>query len=193
VSTAVVLRRPSVEDAAEIARLYASQREFLAPFEPARSDAFFTEAGQRRQLERERELRAAGAAERFLIVADGAAAVGVLSVSNIVRGPLQSAVLGYFVAREHNGRGFATRAVALAVEWAFEEAGLHRLEAGTLVDNHASQRVLERNGFERIGLAKRYLHIAGDWRDHILFQRTADDPPPAEFAVTPAADRRPPA
>jgi ribosomal-protein-alanine N-acetyltransferase len=42
------------------------------------------------------------------------------------------------------------------------------------VDNVASQRVLERNGFERIGLARRYLHVGGDWRDHILFQRTAD-------------------
>jgi [ribosomal protein S5]-alanine N-acetyltransferase len=175
VSVRVVLRPSRVEDAAGIARLYASQRSFLAPYEPARSDAFFTEAGQRRQLQRERELRAAGAVERFLIVADGVD-VGVLSVSNILRGPLQSAVIGYFVAREHNGRGVATRAVGLVVEWAFEEAGLHRLEAGTLVDNHASQRVLERNGFERIGLARRYLHVAGEWRDHILFQRTAATP-----------------
>jgi ribosomal-protein-alanine N-acetyltransferase len=187
VSVRVVLRPSRVEDAAGIARLYASQRSFLAPYEPARSDAFFTEAGQRRQLQRERELRAAGAVERFLIVADGVD-VGVLSVSNILRGPLQSAVIGYFVAREHNGRGVATRAVGLVVEWAFEEAGLHRLEAGTLVDNHASQRVLERNGFERIGLARRYLHVAGEWRDHILFQRTADDPSPAGTAANSGED-----
>jgi len=173
----VRLRRAQVEDAGVLARLYAAQREFLAPFEPARSEAFFTEEGQRRQLEHERELRAAGAAERFLILA-GDATVGVLSVSNIVRGPLQSGVVAYFVAREYNGRGIATRAVALAVDWAFGEAGLHRLEAGTLVDNIASQRVLQRNGFERIGLARRYLHVAGDWRDHILFQRTVEDTVP---------------
>jgi ribosomal-protein-alanine N-acetyltransferase len=63
--------------------------------------------------------------------------------------------------------------VGEACRWAFGPAGLHRLEAGTLTDNIASQRVLERNGFERIGLAPRYLHIAGRWRDHILFQRIA--------------------
>jgi ribosomal-protein-alanine N-acetyltransferase len=68
----------------------------------------------------------------------------------------------------------ATRAVGLAVEQAFGRIGLHRLEAGTLVDNLASQRVLEKNGFVRIGVAPRYLRIAGDWRDHILFQRVAE-------------------
>jgi [ribosomal protein S5]-alanine N-acetyltransferase len=61
------------------------------------------------------------------------------------------------------------------VRVAFEELELHRVEAGTLVDNVASQRVLEKNGFTRIGLARRYLRIAGAWRDHILFQRTIED------------------
>jgi len=60
------------------------------------------------------------------------------------------------------------------IEFAFGELELHRLEAGTLVDNHASQRVLEKNGFERFGLAHRFLLIAGEWRDHILFERIND-------------------
>jgi [ribosomal protein S5]-alanine N-acetyltransferase len=68
----------------------------------------------------------------------------------------------------------ATLAVGEAVEIAFRELGLHRLQAGTLVDNIASQRVLEKNHFERIGLARRYLFIAGEWRDHFLYQRTVD-------------------
>jgi ribosomal-protein-alanine N-acetyltransferase len=55
--------------------------------------------------------------------------------------------------------------------WAFGPGGLHRLEAGTMLDNVASQRVLEKNGFERIGIAREYLHIDGDWRDHVLFQK----------------------
>ncbi len=61
------------------------------------------------------------------------------------------------------------------VEHAFGERGLHRLEAATRTDNIASQRVLEKNRFEPIGLARRYLHINGAWRDHVLFQRTNDD------------------
>ena len=65
------------------------------------------------------------------------------------------------------------------VRIAFTELGLHRVQAGTLLHNRGSQRVLERNGFTPIGVAPRYLHIAGRWQDHLLFQRLADDPSPA--------------
>jgi ribosomal-protein-alanine N-acetyltransferase len=64
--------------------------------------------------------------------------------------------------------------INVAVALSFGEYGLHRLQAGTLVHNHRSQQVLERNGFTRIGLAPRYLRIAGEWQDHLLFQRLAD-------------------
>jgi len=168
----VELRPVQPSDAETLARLFTEQREFLAPFDPDRPEGFFTVAGQRSDLEQSVIQRQADLRHRFLIVLDGRA-VGVLSVSNLVRGPFQSANLGYWVAQQVNGRGVATRAVGEACRWAFGPAGLHRLEAGTLTDNIASQRVLERNGFERIGLAPRYLHIAGDWRDHVLFQRIA--------------------
>ena len=84
-------------------------------------------------------------------------------------------MVGPELARERRlGEAHQAADVALA-ERAFGRLGLHRLEAGTLVDNVASQRVLEKNGFELIGLARNYLHIAGAWRDHLLFQRTAED------------------
>jgi len=86
-----------------------------------------------------------------------------------------SANVGYWVAQDRQGRGLATRAVAEIVRMAYDELGLHRVEAGTLVDNVASQRVLEKNGFTRIGVARKHLLIAGKWRDHILFERLADD------------------
>ena len=68
------------------------------------------------------------------------------------------------------GQGLATKAVASVRRIAFGRLGLHRIEAGTLERNVRSQRVLERNGFERFGLAPRYLRIDGRWQDHILFQ-----------------------
>jgi [ribosomal protein S5]-alanine N-acetyltransferase len=97
-----------------------------------------------------------------------------VTISDLVYGPFRSGNLGYWVAQRLNGRGWATRAVGEAVEIAFGELDLQRLEAGKLVDNVASQRVLEKNGFEGIGLARRYFQIAGEWRDHFLYQRTAD-------------------
>lgn len=75
----------------------------------------------------------------------------------------------YWVAESHNGRGLATQAVAAMLDIAWS-LGLHRVEAGTLVENHASQRVLTANGFTRYGLAPAYLRIDDRWQDHILFQ-----------------------
>ena len=67
------------------------------------------------------------------------------------------------------GHGLAGAAVAEAVETAFGELGLHRLDAATLLHNTPSQRVLARNGFRPFGVAESYLKIAGRWQDHILF------------------------
>lgn len=170
----VALRQVRVDDASALAELYEAEREFLAPFEPERDATFFTRSGQALLLERTIALRAAGFTERFLILADDELA-GVLAVNNIVRGVSQSATIGYFVAQGHNGRGIATHAVGQVSDWAFQVAGLHRLEAGTLTTNVASQRVLERNGFTLIGVAPRYLRIAGVWQDHVLFQLLAED------------------
>jgi [ribosomal protein S5]-alanine N-acetyltransferase len=159
-----------VSDAERLARFVVQNRQFFAPYDPPRPEDFFTVDGQRRELDAIVAAAAVGSRQRFvIIVADKL--VGWLTVSNIVRGPFQSANLGYAVGEDHNGRGIGTRAVQRAAEWAFGHAGLHRLEAGTLLDNHASQRVLEKNGFERIGIARNYLYIADAWRDHVLFQR----------------------
>lgn len=92
------------------------------------------------------------------------------------RGQLAAWVL----VREHLRRGLARA----AVEHACAEArgrGLHRVEAGTLLHNVASQRVLLATGFEHIGTARGYLFIARRWEDHRLYQRLLhDDPPPGQ-------------
>jgi ribosomal-protein-alanine N-acetyltransferase len=105
------------------------------------------------------------------ILDDTGAVVGRITLNTIVRGPFQSCSVGYWLSEDRTGRGLATQAVDEIVSLAFDTLGLHRVEAGTLVDNVASQRVLARTGFERIGLAPAYLKIAGRWQDHVLFQR----------------------
>jgi RimJ/RimL family protein N-acetyltransferase len=61
-------------------------------------------------------------------------------------------------------------AVADIKRVAFGTLMLHRIEAGTLKHNIRSRRVLERNGFERFGLAPDYLRIDGRWQGHVMFQ-----------------------
>jgi ribosomal-protein-alanine N-acetyltransferase len=160
-----VIRRLTADDAGELAALLVENRDFLTPFEPDRDERFYTVDGQRERLERE-------GVHDFAIL-DEERIAGTMQLSNVVRGPRQSANLGYWVAERANGRGLATNAVGEVIPIAFGELGLHRLEAGTLVENLASRRVLEKNGFEQIGIARGYLHIGGDWRDHMLFQLLA--------------------
>ena len=169
------VRALAQEDAGPLADLYLANRDHLAPFEPVRDEEFYTVEGQSSRVATALADREQGRALPFVIEVDGRLA-GRVNVSNIVLGPFCSGSLGYWVAAELTGRGVATTAVRLVVDDCFTDHGLHRLEASTLVDNHASQKVLQRTGFALIGRAPRYLRIAGDWRDHLLFQRLADDP-----------------
>jgi ribosomal-protein-alanine N-acetyltransferase len=146
----------------------------MEPFDPERPGSFYTLDGQRELVQASIARSEADAQYVYAILDDGEVA-GTISISNVVRGAFQSANVGYWVDRRRNGRGIATRAVGACVEIAFRELGLHRLEAGTLVDNIASQRVLEKNRFRRFGVAPNYLLIAGRWQDHVLFQRTTED------------------
>ena len=104
-----------------------------------------------------------------MIVSDGAV-VGRVTLSDITRGTFSSCHLGYWLSQDHNGRGLATTAVGEIVRIAFDELGLHRVEAGTMPHNARSRAVLERNGFARFGYAPAYLKIAGEWQDHVLYQ-----------------------
>lgn len=163
------IRLITAEDALPLAELLRSNREFLAPWDPIRPEEYFTADGQRRAIAQSLEQYHEKTTVPYVIVEHGQI-VGRVTLTNVVRGSFQSCNLGYSVGLAHNGRGFATAAVGEIMAVAFLELGLHRIEAGTLVHNVASQRVLERNGFVRFGLAPRYLNIAGRWQDHVMYQ-----------------------
>ena len=162
-------------DASALAAAYVRNREHLAPWDPKREDWFFTERGQRADVEAKLAMAGQGLVVPWLVM-HGADVVGRVNLNNIVRGVFQNASLGYWVDHAHTGRGLASAAVRFAVERA-DALGLHRLEAGTLVHNVASQRVLTRTGFEQYGVAPAYLYINGRWQDHHLYQRILHDRP----------------
>jgi [ribosomal protein S5]-alanine N-acetyltransferase len=173
----------TVADAEALADLLTRNREFLAPYEPERPTDYLTVGGQRRVIGDILLRHAEGAAEPHVILDGDGRIAGRVTLTAIVRGPLRSCTLGYWVDADRGSRGLATAAVADIARVAFGALGLHRIEAGTLVDNTRSQRVLEKNGFRRFGLAPRYLHIAGDWRDHVMYQLLADQDPTDQHSV----------
>ncbi|GAA2092928.1 GNAT family protein [Brevibacterium salitolerans] len=101
---------------------------------------------------------------------------GQLTVSGFEWGSLASAHLGYWIDRREAGRGHVPLAVALAVDHCFAH-GLHRMEIAIRPENAASLRVVEKLGFRREGLRERYMHIDGDWRDHLVFSLLSEDVP----------------
>ncbi|MGN6250362.1 MAG: GNAT family N-acetyltransferase [Marmoricola sp.] len=121
-------------------------------------------------------LRAARAGRQlpFVLEVDGRLA-GQVTVNNIVRGSAQFASIGYWIDERYAGRGIMPRAVALVVDHCFEHVGLHRIEVAIRPENHASLRVVDKLGIRLIGLAPGYLHIDGDWRDHLLFGVTREE------------------
>lgn len=171
----VAIRIVEESDAAELAALLTESRAHLAPWEPERDEDYFTLGGQAEGIVEVRRRAAAGLMRPF-VVTEGGTIVGRITITNIVRGAGQFATIGYWIGAPFVGRGLATEAVRLVKAEAFGPMRLHRLEAGTLVDNVASQKVLERNGFVRYGLAPQLVKIAGRWADHVLFQVLTDDP-----------------
>ncbi|WP_329166154.1 GNAT family N-acetyltransferase [Streptomyces sp. NBC_01387] len=172
----ILLRSAALSDAEPLAAAYRRNREHLRPWEPDRPESFFTGAGQLDRLRSTLADRDAGRVLPWVMEeTTSGRLVGTITLNSIALGPFRSATLGYWVDAGCTGRGVASGAVEEMCRVARDELGLHRVEAGTLLDNVASQRVLTRCGFEPYGVAPRYLHINGEWRDHRLFQRILHD------------------
>jgi ribosomal-protein-alanine N-acetyltransferase len=126
-----------------------------------------------------RRLRSDARAGRGLpfVVEVGGAFAGQLNVSGVTRGSLHSASLGYWIDRRYAGRGVMPTAVALVTDHCFASVGLHRVEVNIRPENAASRRVVDKLGFRDEGLRRRFLHIAGDWRDHVSYALVREDVP----------------
>jgi len=103
--------------------------------------------------------------------------VGQLTVGGMAWGSLRSCFIGYWIDHDHAGRDITPTAVAMIVDYLFERAHLHRVEINIRPENTASRRVVEKLGFRVEGLRERYLHIDGDWRDHLTYVLTAEEVP----------------
>jgi [ribosomal protein S5]-alanine N-acetyltransferase len=175
------IRAFTAADADVLVELRVRNRAFMEPYEAIRGESFYTRAGQAAELALDVEGWALGRGYAFGVLdrAAGDRLIGRVVLANVVRGAWQNATLGYWIDQAANGRGHATAAVALAVRFGFDHAGLHRIQPAIMPRNQRSARVVEKCGFRHEGLAKRYLRIAGVWEDHDIWALTAEDPRPA--------------
>jgi len=101
--------------------------------------------------------------------------VGFFNLSQITRGSLQSAYLGYAVGKAYARQGYMRIGLQLVLRHAFVTLRLHRIEANIQPDNYASIALASGAGFQREGFSPRYLKIGGRWRDHERWAILADD------------------
>ncbi|MBQ0816503.1 MAG: GNAT family N-acetyltransferase [Methyloceanibacter sp.] len=169
-SERVMLRTPQMSDYPAWAELRASSREFLVPWEPRWAMDELTRASFRRRVRHyQRDLREDIGYALFLYSVATGGLVGGVTLCNVRRGVTQSCTLGYWIGAQYAQQGYMTAAVRAVVPFVFDSLDLHRLEAACLPANTASMRLLEKTGFKREGLARRYLRINGGWQDHLLY------------------------
>jgi ribosomal-protein-alanine N-acetyltransferase len=163
----ISLRHPTAADRDAFVAAVQRSRELHHPWTtaPDTDDAF---AAYLERSQRERESCV------LVTQNDDDALVGVYNVSEIVRGAFQNGYLGYYAFVPHAGRGAMREAMPLLFDHAFGQLGLHRLQANVQPRNAASRALLEATGWREEGFAPRYLHIDGDWRDHVMYAITAE-------------------
>lgn len=151
-------------------------RDWLTPWDATSPDPRLAPVSFRTMVRRYNAQARMGEGLPWVLAVDGELA-GQVNVAGIVRGSAQMAHIGYWIAREHAGHGYVPLAVAMAIDYCFTQMGLHRVEINIRPENRASLRVVEKLGMRSEGLRERFLHIDGDWRDHLSFAVTADEVP----------------
>lgn len=172
----VLLRAAAPSDYAAWASLREASRTHLTDWEEDWTPEQAGPAAFRRRLKlHERDRRRGGGLFLLVFRISDNALVGGVTLSNIRYGASRSAQLGYWVGAPYVRRGYAKAAVQALAAHAFETIELNRLAAACQPENIASQKLLERCGFVREGLARDYLLINGEWRDHYIYALTARD------------------
>jgi ribosomal-protein-alanine N-acetyltransferase len=168
----ITLRLIRQRDAGEWREVRRRNREWLQPWEaslpPEASLITDVPATFGQMVRRMRKDARAGRALPWAILVDGRLA-GQLTVGGITYGSLRSAYIGYWIDKDLAGRGIMPAAVALACDYCFDNVRLHRIEINIRPENTASLRVVDKIGLRKEGDRPKYLHIDGDWRDHVTY------------------------
>lgn len=156
----IFIRKSSEKDADALMHAFQNSKEQLAPwiFPP-------------------QDVREFSTRENLVIVQllDSDEILGYFNLSNIIRGSLQQAFLGFAAFHPHMGKGHMANGMKLVLKFAFEELNLHRVEANIQPENLRSIKLVAKSGFQKEGFSKSYLNIGGEWRDHERWAITRED------------------
>lgn len=174
----VTLRPLVAGDFAEWSEVRRRNDAWLTPWEPRRPPATIDPSRNRdafaaRCTARDRDA-AAGLAYGFGVFVDHRLS-GEVNLNHVVRGAMQTGVIGYWIDQARAGRGLIAEGVVVVAAFAFEQLELHRLEICIVPRNRNSRRVMEKLAIREEGIARRFLEINGVWEDHVRYGFTVEE------------------
>ncbi len=166
-SEIVYLKELKLSDAENLLQLLVENKGFFEPFSIKRPSNYYSLEKQKELIITWEQKSKEKIKYQFgIFLKKNDALIGTVSLFEIIRGPLQSALIGYYLDQKNNGNGYTTYAVKMVVDYAFRTLNLHRIEAGVMPHNIGSIRVLEKAGFHKEGIAKQNIKINDCWEDH---------------------------
>ncbi len=172
----LLLRLLEPTEAGLMVTYLTENREHLTPWEPVRTDAYYSlELWERELRSRQGQFFSGEAARLVMLLKDKplGPVIGVTNFTEIMRGVFQACFLGYSLHHQYQGQGFMFEALSAAIDYMYETFHMHRVMANYMPHNVRSGELLKRLGFTVEGYARDYLKIAGQWEDHILTAKIA--------------------
>lgn len=164
-----VLKLLNVEQAPLLQEYIVAGKDFFAPWEPERHSSYYElETCRTRITQVRRDFLDDKGVALYFLSPDENRILGYTNFSNIVRGVFQACYLGYSLAESEQGKGLMHEALTAGIDYMRREQNIDRIMANYMPNNAKSAAVLQKLGFEKEGVAKNYLKIAGEWQDHVL-------------------------
>ncbi|MDR9745633.1 MULTISPECIES: GNAT family N-acetyltransferase [Paenibacillus] len=165
----IYLRFLNVEDAPTLLDLQFRNRAVFEEISASeRSETFYTLEGQVALLEGWNKAREEGKRYSFGIFLNNThELIGEISLFELELDSTAKWIVGYVLDQVQNGKGYMSDALRLALDFAMNEAGIKRVEAGALPDNAGSIRVLRKAGFQETD--RQNIKIKGSWKEHVMF------------------------
>lgn len=171
----LILQKLGTVDAEELLRYQIENRQHLQPWEPLRTDEFYTFRTIEKRIENiVQQMSEENSLHLLIRSPENEAVIGECNFTNIVRGCFQACHLGFSIAANAQGKGLMYEALERSIEYIFGAYGLHRVMANYRPENVRSAQLVQRLGFRIEGAARAYLKINGSWADHVLTSRIND-------------------
>ena len=172
----ITLRHPGWSEFDAWVELRRANAKYLQPWEPEWSKDHLARSTYRARMGRFKKMVAQDETYPFHVFRNSDnRLIGACNLIDVRRKVAQRAALGYWIGEDYVRQGFARAAVRTVCQFAFEQLGLHRIEAAIQSDNLPSVKVVEAAGFTREGTSRDYLKINGQWRDHDIYARLNSD------------------